>query len=158
MNPRIEVAIRVLAGIFTGQLFRRKETARTRHSKSLFQLKAMDRRIADIGQSVYDEWDEENTEVFAGGGICHLIAEEVYTMLYKDGFECSVMSSSHEQHVFVVAQVKEGIYMVDIPWSVYERGGGFTWYKLKNITFHPNDVVFYCVDKDPEKWEEYIED
>ena len=36
--------------------------------------------IAKVAQAVYDEWDE-NEDEYAGGGICHLIADEIVSLL-----------------------------------------------------------------------------
>jgi len=133
-----------------------QELARLNFIQPLAHLRSKAPKIAAIAQEEYDAWDEADVDTYAGGGICHFIAEAVQSALYRDGIECITQSSNHEQHVFVVALVKEGIYMVDVPWSVYERGGGFTWYKLPNVHIRPSDVVFYCIDPDASHWDDYL--
>jgi hypothetical protein len=65
--------------------------------------------------------------------------------------------SNQEQHVFVVAQFKEGVYMIDIPYDVYESGGGYTWKKKNNIIFNRDHIVIRKLDNDPDKFNQYVD-
>lgn len=109
-------------------------------------------------QRVYDDWDETDTDTYAGGGICHLIAEAMANVLCEKAIDATTLSSSHEQHVFVALQVAEGVYTLDIPWSVYETGGGFSWQKLPNVTFEERHLVWFQVSRDPLDFESYCAD
>jgi hypothetical protein len=114
-------------------------------------------RILEKVQRVYDDWDESARDTYAGGGICHLIADEICDVLGSMGIESTPVSCSMEQHVYVGAKFEEGVYSIDIPYHIYETGGGFTWQKIPDIKFEPNDVVFYKISGDPDEFENYIE-
>lgn len=65
-----------------------------------------------------------------------------------DNVEASTMSSTFEQHVFVVALDDDDAVIVDIPPGVYETGGGFCWKKIPGVEFTPEDIVLYPTDRD----------
>jgi predicted chitinase/8-oxo-dGTP pyrophosphatase MutT (NUDIX family)/uncharacterized ParB-like nuclease family protein/FMN phosphatase YigB (HAD superfamily) len=113
-------------------------------------------RILEKVQRVYDDWDEADRDTYAGGGICHLLADEICDVLGSMGIECATVSCSTEQHVYVGAKFEEGVYSIDIPYHIYETGGGFSWQKIPDIKFEPNDVEFYQVSGDPDEFENYI--
>jgi len=113
-------------------------------------------RILEKVQRVYDDWDEADRDTYAGGGICHLLADEICDVLGSMGIECATVSCSMEQHVYVGAKFEEGVYSIDIPYHIYETGGGFSWQKIPDIKFEPNDVEFYQVSGDPDEFENYI--
>jgi hypothetical protein len=115
--------------------------------------------LAKIAQEVYDKWDqnEEGYDDEVGyGGICHIIADNIVSYLDRAGLGskhnfCSV-SDTYVQHVYVLAYIEiendedeeetlYNIYSIDIPYWVYEEGGGFTWKKLKDVQFTGDDVV-----------------
>ena len=109
--------------------------------------------IAQVGQEEYDAWeqDEEGYDVeLGGGGICHLIAEEVADTINEyipEGLH-TTQSATHMQHVYVVSFLKgkdgeiEG-YSVDISPYLYEEGGGFCWRKLPDVEFQADWVELY---------------
>jgi len=112
-------------------------------------------RILVAAQRIYDEWDESNIDTYAGGGICHIIADAICDIMWDIGIECTTVSCSYEQHVYVAVKVEEGVYTIDIPYSIYETGGGFNWKKLPDIKFDSRDVVFNKVSSDPEEFDNY---
>ena len=95
-----------------------------------------------IAQGVYDEWDE-NPDEYAGGGICHLIADAIADYLVDRDFEATTISDSiGEVHVWTAVNVPgEGIYRVDIPPYTYETGGGYNWQKVHDVEFDESDVI-----------------
>jgi hypothetical protein len=111
-------------------------------------------------QKEYDEWDDDRREFELGeGGICQDIAEAMAGVLIDKDIEASTVSASvGDQHVWVVAKLADGVYTVDIPPSVYERGGGYRWEKIEDVEFKPGHIEVDLLDDDPEKYEEYIED
>jgi predicted GNAT family acetyltransferase len=113
-------------------------------------------KILEKVQKTYNDWDEGDIDTFAGGGICHFIADDICSVLSEHNIECTTVSCSHEQHVYVAGKFIEGIFSIDIPYSIYETGGGFSWKKIPNIKFEPADVVFYKVSGDVDDWDEYI--
>lgn len=126
---------------------------------SIDDVKRMLPQIAAIAQKEYDSWDEEDRDTYAGGGICHLIADGIVSFFWdqKPEIPASTVSSSHEQHVYAVIQVQEGVYSVDIHHSTYETGGGFSWKKIPNVEFEPNDITLYKISGDPSEFESIIE-
>lgn len=121
-------------------------------------LLALAPNLVAAAQAQYDAWDEEDVDTYAGGGICHLIAERFCSVLDEAGIVCTTMSSTVEQHVYVVAQLPEGVYEVDLPWRHYEVGGGFSWKKLPGVQFGPEHLRFFRLDRNPENFEMYCEE
>ena len=123
---------------------------------SIIQVKKLIPQMLVKAQEEYDNWDEADHDTYAGGGICHIIADKICDVLNDAGVNCSTVSCSYEQHVYVAIQVEEGVYTVDIPYHIYETGGGFNWKKLPDVKFESNDIVFYKVTSDSEEFEQYI--
>lgn len=123
-------------------------------------LKSISPEIANVAQKVYDEWkqDEEgNDEEYGGGGICHDIADAIVEVLSNHNIEAqSVSQTIGEVHVYTVAKFQEGIYSIDIPPSIYESGYAYTWKKIPNVKFNSNHIVIDLIDKNPDKFEEYL--
>ena len=124
---------------------------------SVAHAKAQMPQLLKKVQQVYDDWDEQDRDTYAGGGICHIIADAICDVLSQAGIECTPVSCSHEQHVYVAAKFEQGIYTIDIPYHVYETGGGFSWKKIPDVVFEPADVVWYRVSGDPDEWHNYVE-
>ena len=114
-------------------------------------------QIAQAAQVQYDRWkrddDDEDgiafQDEFAGGGICHLIADQICEIVGNAGVDCSTVSSSHEVHVYCVAQCRDGVFEIDIPYRTYETGGGYSWKRIEGVVFTPDDVIVHCLDRDP---------
>ena len=114
--------------------------------------------MAEAAQKVYDRWEQGENDELNGGGICHLIADEVAYILSRANITVATQCSSYEQHVYCIAQFREGIYEIDIPYSSYERGGGFTWTKLPDVQFDSSFIVVSRLDSDPGNMNQYVED
>ena len=116
-------------------------------------------RIAEVAQKQYNAWEQNEEgydEELGTGGICHLIADDLAGILIENGIECSTVSTD-DPHVYLVCKFKEGVYMVDIPYYVYESGGGWTWKKKKNVIFDKGHVVVEKLDSDPEEYAKYTD-
>ena len=123
------------------------------------QLKDLKPLLAAKAQEIYDEWDEADIDTYAGGGICHYIADGFVGILNEKFPELVsfTISDSYEVHVYAaIADITEDelenedseldgayVYNVDIHHSVYETGGGYSWTKKPNIEFDPQDVSIY---------------
>lgn len=116
--------------------------------------------IAPMAQAKYNEWDqsdEENGDPELGfGGICDAIADGIAEYLSSLGIDANTSYSEYDTHTSVIAKLKEGVYNIDIPPSVYETGFGYNWKKIPNVTFTGNDVVFHQLDKNPENFDKYL--
>ncbi len=115
-------------------------------------------RLAAAAQKVYDDWDE-NEDEYAGGGICHLIADAMVDVLSAAGIEAqSVSAAVGEVHVFVVAKADDGVFSIDIPPGTYETGGGYTWKKIPGVTIDARDVLVDRLSADPDDFDQFTED
>lgn len=126
---------------------------------SMSRSKELRTAIALAAQKVYDEWlpdAEGGDEEWAGGGICHNIAEAVQDVLDNLGIESvSVQQSIGENHTYVIALLDDGIYSVDIPPETYETGSGYSWEKKQGVVFDAGDVYIDLLSKDKETWDDY---
>jgi hypothetical protein len=53
-----------------------------------------------------------------------------------------------DQHVWLIVYDKKRAYEVDIPPSVYESGGGYTWKKQEGVKFSEDDISITPFDRD----------
>lgn len=126
-------------------------------TKTSVDIKGQAASLASVAQKVYDAWDE-NEDEYAGGGICHLIASEIAGHLGEQGIDATTVSAQvGEQHVWVVAKLKDGVYEIDIPPGVYETGGGYSWKKIKDVTIDKSDIVVSRLDSDPDSFGQYVD-
>lgn len=117
--------------------------------------------IAEAAQKIYDLWDQDEDgydEEHGSGGICHIIADQIVHIISAAGGDVYTVSDNFEVHVYAVAAFEEGVFTIDIPHRVYERGGGYTWTKLPGVTFTANDVVVNRIDSNPNNLPQYVED
>ena len=94
-------------------------------------------QLAQAAQTVYDQWSQDadgNDEVFGTGGICDEIADVLMDVLGSHGIH-DIQSQYNEPHTYVIGKFKEGIFTIDIPFSVYESGYLYTWKKTPNVKF-----------------------
>jgi hypothetical protein len=126
------------------------------------QLKSFRGDLAKSAQKIYDDWDqsgEDGDPELGFGGICQDIAAAMADVLTKKKIECTTVSAQiGEQHVWVVAKVKDGVFNVDISPYKYEKGSGYNWTKIDGVKIGPNDVSVEMIDDNPEKFDEYTEE
>jgi hypothetical protein len=130
------------------------------HLPSAKAIDALRPALVAVAQKQYDSWqqDEDGYDHEVGnGGICHLIADDMQTILSHAGFNVWTQTATDVQHVTCVVQASDGVYDVDIPYRLYEHGGGFVWTKLPDVRFEPGDVAVYCIDVDPSQISMYVE-
>lgn len=126
--------------------------------KSLEHLKALVPKFVLVAQKVYDGWIQDENDELNGGGICQNIADEISGVCNMNGIDATTVSAQvGEQHVWCVAKVREGIFEIDIPPSVYETGGGYTWKKIPDVKFDANDIYINRLSSDPNDFDEYTE-
>jgi hypothetical protein len=116
------------------------------------QLEALRPALAEAAQKPYDAWeqDEEGMDPELGaGGICQDVAAELCDAIGQAGIDCYTQHAEiGEQHVWAVAydEATQEAYLVDIPFCVYESGGGYNWTKLPDVVFEPSDIVIESLD------------
>jgi hypothetical protein len=116
--------------------------------------------LVTTAQRVYDGWQQDEDgmdDELGGGGICHLIAEDLASVLHRHGMEIYTVSASHEVHVYCVGAFQEGVYEIDIPHRRYETGGGYTWRKIPDVEFDEHDIAISRLDRDPNRLDQYVD-
>lgn len=124
------------------------------------RLESISHKLAAAAQEEYDAWDETQEgfeDEYAGGGICHLIAENIQGVLSDHGIDSQSVDSQGvgDQHVWVVAKMHDGIYDIDIPPHIYESGSGYSWKKKHGVRFSRDHIYIDKIDDDPERWDDY---
>jgi len=117
------------------------------HISILNKLKHYVPEIIELAQKVYDEWDEDDIDTYANGGICHIIADAIAAYFSDLGLDTATINDSvGDVHVWTAVSMNGFVYRVDIPPSVYESGGGYSWKKLPNVKFTQRDIIieFLC--------------
>jgi len=122
------------------------------------QLMSLRGQFAQAAQRVYDEWNvipgEEMDDELGGGGICQDIAEAIAEVVQMNiqNVEPHIVDSQGvgDQHVWVCVCNEEECFDVDIPPSIYERGGGYSWKKIPGVVFSPNCISIYRQKYRPE--------
>ena len=111
--------------------------------------------IARHIQKIYDEWNqnaEGEDEEYGTGGICDAISEEIIDLVISaQPFPLTAHEGGQEgdDHSWIIVYTDTEVYGVDIPSHVYERGGGYSWKKIPNVTFDASDVNVFKLDIDP---------
>ena len=118
----------------------------------LKKLEALRSELAQAAQSVVDEWvqdDEGYDEEFGSGGACDQVSDAMSAVVGKiDGVETQEGGQPGDDHAYFVVYDEDEAFAVDVPPSVYETGGGYSWKKIPNAKIEPGDVVFVEVDRD----------
>ena len=125
-------------------------------TKSINDVEPLLPEIVRVAQDEYDKWDESDIDVYAGGGICHLIADRIADVLNENDIDAYTVSDD-DQHVLCIVRVIEGIGMVDIHHSWYETGAAFTWTKIPGVIFDPSNVTVEILDSDYNNLKNYVE-
>lgn len=124
------------------------------------EIKRLIPSLLKAAQTEYDAWEQDAEgydEELGEGGICHLIADAHASVLTDERIDCTTVSSTHEVHVYTVAVLPSGVWLVDIRPHVYERGGGYSWKKLPNVRFRASDLTIEQLSADPEDFSEYTD-
>jgi len=119
----------------------------TQIQQSLMNLRP---QMAAAAQQVYDNWQQDENDDLNGGGICHLIAEaitDVVNQSFPGNFDVGTVNAAcGEQHVWVMMAVGDEGFEIDVPYHIYETGGGYTWKKIPDVRFTPEDIIIAPTD------------
>lgn len=101
------------------------------------ELWSMRPRLAEAAQEVYDAWDVED-----GFGICDQIANAMAGVLFDiEGIEIDEGGWEGDDHAYLIVRRDGEAYEIDIPYYIYEKGGGYSWQRIDDVKFTPDDVV-----------------
>ena len=95
--------------------------------------------IANMAQSIYDDWDQEDDE-YGTGGICDAISMGISDILAENDIEVTDGGHEGDDHSYIVAYDDQSAFIVNIPSYVYESGAGYNWTKLGDVQLTPDDV------------------
>jgi hypothetical protein len=114
------------------------------------QLRDLRGQMVTAAQEVYDEWEQGDQgidEEFGAGGICDAISQAIAGVIAEniDGVELADGGQEGDDHVYSIAYNEDEAYGVDIPSSTYETGGGYTWRKIEDVNFTPQDIDIFVV-------------
>ena len=119
-------------------------------------------KMVAVAQEEYDNWQQDDDgfdEELGYGGICQNIADSMIQVLDLNGIDNAyIANSTCEQHVYIICAFQEGVYQIDIPYHIYESGGGYTWKKLPDIKFDKSHITLDLIDENPSNLTQYIED
>lgn len=131
------------------------------------QINNIRSQLIEVAQDEYDKWEQDENgfdEEYGSGGICHLIADRMIDIIHqnlttenKEVFAVS-KSLSDVQHVNILMSLDDGVYEIDIPYSIYETGGGFNWKKVPDVIFEVNDIQIELLDINLKNAYLYLED
>lgn len=105
-------------------------------------------QLATAAQAIYDSWmpeDEDNE--FGGGGICDAISNAIGDVLSTNGIDYTEGGHEGDDHSYLIAYNDQEAYVVDISYHTYESGGGYSWSKIHDVQFSPNDVMIAETDR-----------
>jgi len=107
------------------------------------QLLALRPKMAQAAQAVYDNWEQ------GGGGICDEISQEIQGVIAGSIINAEVTDAGQEgdDHAWTIVYNDTEAYEIDIPCSIYERGGGYSWTKVQDVRFDPDDVIIHPIDR-----------
>jgi hypothetical protein len=117
--------------------------------QSLYQrLLSLRPQMAQAAQEIYDQWQANDPEV-GGGGICDEIARSLSDIIVSnlEGVEVTEGGQDGDDHAYIIVYNNSECFGVDIPYQVYERGGGYSWTKIEGVKFSPDHVVIFPLNR-----------
>ncbi len=97
-------------------------------------------------QNIYDSWDQSD-EYIGSGGICDEISSAIGDILSSNGIDHTEGGHDGDDHSYLIAYNDQESYIIDIPYDIYERGGGYNWTKIEGVRFTPEDVIIAPVSR-----------
>jgi len=115
-------------------------------SNLLSQLISLRGHMALEAQKIYDEWQPNKDgfdEVTGYGGICDEISNALSEVIASSIEDINIEEGGQDgdDHAYLVVHDSSSGYVVDIPYYLYERGGGYNWKKIPEVSFKETDIV-----------------
>jgi hypothetical protein len=114
------------------------------------RLEGMRPIFAAKAQEVYDGWNQDESghdDELGHGGICHLIADAIGQVLSESGIDTVDIHWDDINHVSCVAYDDDEGYIIDVPCSLYERGGWYNWKKIRGVKFEWSDITISRISR-----------
>lgn len=111
-------------------------------------------------QEVYDSWEQDENgmdEELGTGGICQDIVDTIISHANNFGYELHSTFDQMTNHVYMIGVFKEGVYSIDIPYSIYEHGAGYQWTKIDGVKFEADHFDFQLLDNNSENIDNYLD-
>jgi hypothetical protein len=108
--------------------------------------------MVERAQEVLDDWEQDEDgidEVYGGGGPCDDIARALGDVAAEWGFDVALGGAEGDDHAFIYAYTEQKAWIVDIPPSVYETGGGYRWRKIEDVELEEDDIL---IEEIPLDW------
>jgi hypothetical protein len=115
-------------------------------SQLLQQLMALRPQMAQAAQQIYNSWtvDDDGLDGDVGeGGICDEITNALGNVVSALDVEMLEGGQDGDDHSWLIVHNGREAYGIDIPCQVYERGGGYSWQKIPNVTITPQHVQIF---------------
>ena len=114
----------------------------------LRKLMGLRGKFAQEAQEIYDGWDASDEELgdgeFGFGGICDAITRAMGDVIAGSGLDVETTEAGQDggDHSWLLAidHKNKRAFEIDIPPSIYERGGGYSWKKVDGVKFSADNV------------------
>jgi GNAT superfamily N-acetyltransferase len=124
-----------------------------RRPSLLYQyIDSMTPEMKAAAQKIYDEWDSDDEDnEYGGGGICDAISQAMSGALAGNAsvdFEIADGGQPGDDHAWFIVYNDTEAWGVDLPHSLYERGGGYSWKKVPGVEFSASDIEIFPVERE----------
>jgi hypothetical protein len=115
------------------------------------EIQAMAGELAAAAQQELDEWapnQDGYDEELGYGGACDAISRRLSDVIMNkvEGVDLSDGGWEGDDHAYLLCSRGGESVVVDIPPSLYERGGGYSWRKIEGVKLEGRDVVIESID------------
>jgi len=106
------------------------------------QLNQLRSKFANRANEVLSEWD------YTFGGACDMIADELANVVVSHIDNVTLLPGGQDgdDHAWVIVVGQDAIAELDIPYYLYEFGGGYSWQGIPDAHIEPADVWIGQID------------
>jgi len=116
------------------------------------KLEALRPYFARAAQKVVDAWEQDGEgmdEELGEGGVCDRVSEALAEVVGRTLPSLGMTDGGHDgdDHAYLIVYDPIEAFLIDIPPSVYETGGGYRWRKIEGAAIDPSDVVIEAIPR-----------